>query len=103
MSDDTTSSGHSRARLAAQVRRCQPDRLVDWQGWEVQGAFVNPYVGYGDARYAKQPREVLICELLVGDLFTDALLHPSCRVSPKRAPPARPQSAAGPRGGQSEA
>ena len=78
MSDaDTTPTGHSRARLASQVRKVNPRRLAEWDGWNVKGRQVNPYRDYVIALLNRDPREKQIAELLVGDTFVDALLHPS--------------------------
>lgn len=80
---DTTSSGHGRARLAQQIRAVNPRRLAHWSGYNVAGALVNPYAHYADRLHGSVPRSDQIAELLIGDVFADALLHPELKVSTK--------------------
>ncbi|MBS7539742.1 hypothetical protein [Ancylobacter lacus] len=71
-----------RRQMAHDLRCANPRRLVTWRGFTVAGRHVNPYRDFAHAVQAGRPRDQQIAELLIGDIFADALLADGTHIVP---------------------
>lgn len=72
----TRASLETRQRLVHDLCRVTPKRITEWRGCPVDDGAgrVNPYDGFVEASWRRQPRDVLFAELLVGDAVADAMI-----------------------------
>lgn len=70
------------ANMRDAARRARPTALFGWLGWSIAGRHVNPYLPFVESYARGRSPEERIANLLIGDLFTDALLHVDLKVYP---------------------
>ncbi|HSI41788.1 MAG TPA: hypothetical protein VLA00_14690 [Xanthobacteraceae bacterium] len=70
-----------RAKWAVDLRRVRPSQLVGWRGFATGAGHVSPYRAFVRAHCRSRPKDEQIAELLIGDVFLDALLDETLTVS----------------------